>query len=53
MQAQRSDDELGAAAHRALADARREQRLWLDVKRRTEDIAAQLRGASAESIISG
>ncbi|MBJ6124655.1 transcriptional regulator [Microvirga splendida] len=38
-QAQRKDDELGPAEHRALADARREQRLWLDIRRRTREIA--------------
>ncbi|MBD2745193.1 transcriptional regulator [Microvirga sp. BT688] len=39
-QAQRKDDELGPAEHRALADARREQRLWLDIRRRTQEMAA-------------
>jgi len=38
-QAQRKDDELGPAEHRALADARREQRLWLDIRRRAREIA--------------
>jgi hypothetical protein len=37
-QAQRMDDELGPPAHRALADARREKRLWHDVRRRAEEI---------------
>jgi hypothetical protein len=40
-QAHRSNDELGPAAHRALADAQRERRLWLDIRRRAEEIAAQ------------
>lgn len=40
-QAQRKDDELGPAEHRALADARREQRLWLDIRRRSQETAAQ------------
>ncbi len=40
-QAQRKDDELGPAEHRALSDARREQRLWLDIRRRTQEMAAQ------------
>jgi hypothetical protein len=44
-QAQRKDDELGPAEHRALADARREQRLWLDIRRRTQEIAGNLDGA--------
>jgi hypothetical protein len=39
--AQRSNDELGPAAHRALADAQRERHLWLDIRRRAEEIAAQ------------
>jgi hypothetical protein len=42
-QAHRSNDELGPAAHRALADAQRERRLWLDIRRRAEEIAAQFR----------
>jgi hypothetical protein len=41
-QAQRSNDELGPAAHRALADAQRERRLWLDIRRRAEETAAQI-----------
>jgi hypothetical protein len=40
-QAHRSDDELGAAAHRALADAQRERRLWFDIRRRAEEVAGQ------------
>lgn len=40
-QAQRTDDELGPAEHRALADARREQRLWHDIRRRAEETAAR------------
>jgi hypothetical protein len=42
-QSQRKDDELGPAEHRALADARREQRLWLDIRRRTQEMAGRLR----------
>jgi hypothetical protein len=38
-QAQRSIDELGPAAHRALADAQRERLLWLDIRHRVEEIA--------------
>jgi hypothetical protein len=41
-QAQRRDDEHGPAAHRALADAQREQRLWLDIRQRAVDAASQL-----------
>jgi hypothetical protein len=41
-QAQHRDDELGPAAHRALADAQREQRLWLDIRERAVDIASRL-----------
>jgi hypothetical protein len=47
-QAQRSNDELGPAAHRALADAQRERRLWLDIRRRAEEIAAQFQQAVIE-----
>jgi hypothetical protein len=39
-QAQRSNEELGPAAHRALADAQRERLLWLDICHRAEEIAA-------------
>ena len=46
-QAQRKDDELGPAEHRALADARREQRLWLDIYRRTQEMAAQVLSRSS------
>jgi hypothetical protein len=45
-QAQRKDDELGPAEHRALADARREQRLWLDIRRRTQEIVEHLHDAN-------
>jgi hypothetical protein len=38
-QAGRKDDELGPPEHRALADARREQRLWLDIRRRAQETA--------------
>ncbi|MEE1655746.1 transcriptional regulator [Microvirga sp. CF3062] len=41
-QAQKKDNDLGPAEHRALADARREQRLWLDIRRRTQEIAGRL-----------
>jgi hypothetical protein len=40
-QSQLKDDELGPAAHRALADAQREQRLWHDVRRRALKIAGE------------
>jgi hypothetical protein len=39
-QAQRSNDELGPAAHRALADAQRERLIWLEICHRAEEIAA-------------
>lgn len=48
-QAQRRDDELGPAEHRALADARREQRLWLDIRRRTQEITESLNDAEDRS----
>jgi hypothetical protein len=41
-QAQHRDDALGPAAHRALADAQREQRLWLDIRQRAVDVASRL-----------
>jgi hypothetical protein len=41
-QAQHRDDELGPAAHRALADAQREQRLWLDIRQRAVEVASRL-----------
>lgn len=41
-QARHRDDELGPAVHRALADARREQRLWLDIRQRATDAVARL-----------
>jgi hypothetical protein len=47
-QAQRKDDELGPAEHRALADARREQRLWLDIRQRAANIVAQLDNGRSE-----
>jgi hypothetical protein len=47
-QAQRKDDELGPAEHRALADARREQRLWLDIRRRTQEIAGHVGCAAGQ-----
>jgi hypothetical protein len=47
-QAHRSNDELGPAAHRALADAQRERHLWLDIRRRAEEIAAQFQQAVIE-----
>jgi hypothetical protein len=49
-QARRSHDELGPAAHRALADAQREQRLWLDIRRRAEEMAARFQQNAPESI---
>lgn len=48
-QAQRKDDELGPAEHRALADARREKRLWLDIRHRTHEIAGRLRDTTGEA----
>lgn len=41
-QAQRKHDEFGPAEHRALADARREQCLWLDIHRRVQEVAGRL-----------
>ncbi|MCC2652276.1 MAG: transcriptional regulator [Microvirga sp.] len=52
-QAQKKDDALGPAEHRALADARREQRLWLDIRRRTQEIARHLRNATGEATEAG
>ncbi|MGO4527376.1 transcriptional regulator [Microvirga sp. 2MCAF35] len=40
-QAQRIDDKLGPASHRALADAQRERVLWLDIRRRAQEKAAE------------
>ncbi|MBM6578747.1 hypothetical protein ILT44_01035 [Microvirga sp. BT689] len=48
-QAQREDDQLGPAEHRALADARREQRLWLDIRHRVQEIAGHLGSAAAQA----
>jgi hypothetical protein len=48
-QAQRKDDELGPAEHRALADARREQRRWLDIRRRAQEIAGHLGDATDQA----
>lgn len=48
-QAQRKDDKRGPAEHRALADARREQRLWLDIRRRTREIAGAEQASSSPS----
>ncbi|WP_262298631.1 3'-5' exonuclease [Microvirga sesbaniae] len=48
-QAQRRDDELGPAAHRALADARREQRLWLDIRRLAEEAAVRSRQGGGDA----
>jgi hypothetical protein len=47
-QAQRNDDDLGPAAHRALADARRERRLWLEIRQRAADIAAHLANSTGK-----
>jgi len=49
-QAQRVNDENGPAAHRALADAQREQRLWLDIRRRAEEAAARFQQNAPEAI---
>jgi hypothetical protein len=46
-QAQRGDDQLGPAEHRALADARREQRLWFDIRRRAQEAARHLGSTAA------
>ena len=43
VRAQRGYEERGPAVHRALADARRERCLWLDIRRRAEEIAVQYR----------
>ncbi|QRM30596.1 transcriptional regulator [Microvirga sp. VF16] len=43
VQAQRGYEERGPAAHRALADAQRARCLWLDIRRRAEEIAVQYR----------
>ena len=40
-QVQRIDAELGAPEHRALADARRERDLWLDLRQRATEVAAR------------
>jgi hypothetical protein len=40
-QARHRDDERGPAIHRALADARRERCLWIDIQGRAKEIAAQ------------
>ena len=48
-QAERRDDALGPAEHRALADARREQRLWLDILRRTRELAGRLVNANGQT----
>jgi hypothetical protein len=48
-QAQRKDDQLGPAEHRALADARREQRLWLDIRQGVREIAERLGGVAAQA----
>lgn len=52
-QAQRKDDELGPAEHRALADARREQRLWLDIRRRTQEAAGHQGDATVQATGAG
>jgi len=43
VRAEKMDDERGPAEHRALADARRERDLWLDIRRRATEIAVRLR----------
>jgi hypothetical protein len=48
--AQRKDDEVGPAVHRALADARREQRLWLDIRARAADIARHLENTMSDKM---
>jgi hypothetical protein len=49
-QARRQDDEGGPPEHRALADARREQRLWLDIRRRAEDMAQRFKAQGEEAL---
>jgi len=49
-QAQRRDDALGPAVHRALDDARRELHLWLDIRRRAEDVVMQWRSEGQTSL---
>jgi hypothetical protein len=49
-QAQRRDDQRGPAEHRALADARREQCLWLDIRRRAQEIAELSGGVAAQTL---
>ncbi|WP_262028414.1 transcriptional regulator [Microvirga sp. Mcv34] len=46
-QAQRNNDDLGPAAHRALADARRERDLWLDIHRLAQEKARESRPSNA------
>lgn len=50
VQAQRVDDDRGPAAHRALADAQREQRLWLDIRRRAEEVGSRFQQSAPEAI---
>lgn len=49
-QARHVNDERGPVAHRALADAQREQRLWLDIRRRAEEAAARFRQNAPEAV---
>lgn len=49
-QARHVNVERGPAAHRALADAQREQRLWHDIRGRAEDAAARFRQNAPEAI---
>jgi hypothetical protein len=48
-QAQRDHEELGPAAHRALADAQRERRLWLDIRRRMQEVTERFQQSAPET----
>ncbi|EIM27738.1 3'-5' exonuclease [Microvirga lotononidis] len=48
-QAQRNNDELGPAAHRALADAQRERKLWFDIYRRAQERVSESKVTSAKT----
>jgi hypothetical protein len=43
VEARHNDDQMGAPAHRALADARRERQVWQDIRRRAEESAARFK----------
>lgn len=52
-QAEKRDDERGPAAHRALADAQREQQRWIDVHRRATEAAARHSQSDGETTAMG